>query len=96
MEEYVANVGFIFIILEVIIALHQILYYLYMCQVADELLWWRMALRDDSRQSRVPRKPSDWRSASESSAGRTGLISLEELGSIFQRERTYFSILKIV
>ena len=35
-----------------------------------------MGLRDDSRQSRVPRKPSDWRGASESSAGQTGLNSL--------------------
>ena len=32
-----------------------------------------VGLRDDSRQSRVPGKPSDWRDASESSAGRTGL-----------------------
>ena len=35
-----------------------------------------VGLRDDNRQSRVPRKPSDWCGASESSAGRTGLISL--------------------
>ena len=31
-----------------------------------------VGLRDDSRQSRVPRKPSDWRGASESSAGQNG------------------------
>ena len=52
-----------------------------------------MGLRDDSRQSRVPRKPSDWRGASESSAGRNGFDQaswLEELESRFQRERTYF------
>ena len=39
-----------------------------------------VGLRDDSRQSRVPRKPSDWRGASESSAGRTGLIYLVARG----------------
>ena len=30
----------------------------------------------DSRQSRAPRKPSDWRGASEVSAGRTGVREL--------------------
>ena len=35
-----------------------------------------VGLRDDSRQSHVPMKPSDWRGVSESSAERTGLISL--------------------
>ena len=71
-----------FIVPEGIIGLHQILYYLYMCQVADELSWGRVGLRlrDDSRQSRVPRKPSDWRGASESSAGRAGLILLVAQG----------------
>ena len=65
-----------FIISEGIIVLHQILYYLYKCQVADELSWGRAGLCDDSRQSRVLRKPSDWRGASESSAGRAGLMLL--------------------
>ena len=68
--------GFYLIISEGIIALHLILFYLYKCHVADELLWQRVGLRDDSRQSRVPRKPSDWRGASEVSAGRTGLGGL--------------------
>ena len=52
-----------------------------MCQVADELSWGRVGLRDDSRQSRVPRKPSDWRGASESSAGRAGFDSPRGLRS---------------
>ena len=69
-----------FIISEGIIGLHKILYYLYMCQMADELSWELVGLRDDSRQSRVPRKPSDWRVASESSTGRTGWISLVAQG----------------
>ena len=69
-----------FIISEGIIVLHQILYYLYMCQVADELSWGRVGLRDESRQSRVPRKPSDWRVASESSAGRAGWMLLVARG----------------
>ena len=33
-------------------------------------------LWEDSRQSRVPRKPSDWRGASEVSVGRTGVGDL--------------------
>ena len=41
-----------------------------------------MGLRDDSRQSRVPRKPSDWRGASEVSAGRTGLGGLVAEGVV--------------
>ena len=39
-----------------------------------------VGIRDDRRQSRVPRKPSDWRGASESSAGRTGEIYLVARG----------------
>ena len=51
-----------------------------MCQMVDELSWGRVGLRDDSRQSRVPRKSSDWRGASESSAGRAGLMLLMARG----------------
>ena len=49
----------------------------------------------DTRKSRVPRKPSDWRGATEVSAGPTGVGAswLIELGRRFQSEQTCFVML---
>ena len=50
----------------------------------------------DIRQSRATKKLSDWRGASEISAGRTGVRDLvaEELGRRFQSEQTCFVMLR--